>query len=302
MAAPFALSSSAGYAFMGKDNGWLVPKSEAAPGDILIYDRYGNAYASNGSRGHTGILIAKLPDGRWLTLESRGGEGVCFIARFPTFWTDVVVRVPGTSPARVQKMIEWGRTFDWVGYYAGAGDNDHDGQQDRADTDDGNGIDCSGAVYLAFEFAWRIPEAGDPPPITPEQLETLRRALEELDVEHGMAVGSACAAGDRIVQLDRHGGLHVSNGVQIEATAYWPGLDVARNVLLRGPHMKGGALRASCIFDPTVPLSGWVQDHLGGWHPWREIAAPGAPAVPMPPRPKNLAYWPSGKSVPFTEY
>lgn len=92
--APFALSSTAGYASMARARGWIVPLADARPGDILIHDRYGDAYASNGPRGHGGILVERS-GGLWRTSESAGsGNGVGFYQRKPTFWI-MAIRVPG---------------------------------------------------------------------------------------------------------------------------------------------------------------------------------------------------------------
>lgn len=58
-----------------------------------------------------------------------------------------------TSP-RLARIYEFYRRYDGLGYYAVGGDNDHDGTPDRADVDDGNGVDCSGCQWAAFRYAW----------------------------------------------------------------------------------------------------------------------------------------------------
>lgn len=100
----FPLSSSAGYAFMAKDRGWIVPNlRNALPGDIVIYDRFGDAYASNGPRGHVGILM-DMQGPTWLTSESRGGKGVGLYPRQWNFWV-MAVRVPQGAPPMTAEQL-----------------------------------------------------------------------------------------------------------------------------------------------------------------------------------------------------
>jgi hypothetical protein len=123
---------------------------------------------------------------------------------------------------------------------------------------------------------------------TPEQIAQFLRWLEEADVEHGMAANSVCAAGDRIITLDRWGGLHTSNGVKLRTPpkdpTWWEGYDAARCIVLR----------PECLTNPSAPLSGWVQDLDGGLHPFAEEGKPFPPA-------RNAGYWKNGKLVPFNE-
>ena len=76
-----------------------------------------------------------------------------------------------------------------------------------------------------------------------------------------------CAAGDRVITLERWGGMLTSWGATWEGGGYWPGTDVARRIVLRGPIVDGGP---SCKTHASVPVSGWVQDLNGGMHPFRE--------------------------------
>jgi len=50
----------------------------------------------------------------------------------------------------IDAVIDWTRQNDAVPYYALGGDNDRDGTPDRADIGDGNGVDCSGWVWLTL--------------------------------------------------------------------------------------------------------------------------------------------------------
>lgn len=119
---------------------------------------------------------------------------------------------------------------------------------------------------------------------SPEQIAAYLRLLEELDVEHGMAADTVCAAGDRLITLDRWGGLHTSNGVRLEGGGSWGGQDVARKIVLRN----------DALVDPNAPLTGWIQDLNGGLHPFAEAG------VPLPPK-RRTAYWPGGKIVAINE-
>lgn len=98
----FPLSSSAGYAFMAKDRGWIVPLAQAVPGDMVIYDKYGDAFASNGPRGHVGILL-DLEGSQWRTAESRGTYGVGIYPRAASFWV-MAVRIPQIPDMTAQQL------------------------------------------------------------------------------------------------------------------------------------------------------------------------------------------------------
>lgn len=56
---------------------------------------------------------------------------------------------------RLARIFEFYRINDGLAYYAGNGDVDGDGIPDRADTNDGNGLDCSGCQWAAFAYAWQ---------------------------------------------------------------------------------------------------------------------------------------------------
>ena len=200
-AAPFPLSSSAGYALLGVHASWVVPLRSAQPGDILIYDKYGDPYASDGPRGHTGILVEKSLT-EWRTSESAGSNGVGFYKRSPSFWI-MAIRVPGTAE------------------------------------------------------------------VTPEQFAALLSALEQLDVEHGMAVDCVLNPNDPTsgYTLDRWGGIHwFGKAVPVTGTGYWPGQDVARRLMITD-WARG---------------RGYVMDLDGGLHPVNgapEITSPGLQGV-----------------------
>lgn len=134
-------------------------------------------------------------------------------------------------------------------------------------------------------FPWahfmQLVNAGAP---SPADIEAYFRLLEEADVEHGMAAHTVCAAGDRLITLDRWGGLHSSNGVQFTGGGYWQGLDAARVIVLR----------PECVVDADAPLSGWVQDLNGGQHPFAQVGAP------MPPE-RKTGYWKGGKLIQIAE-
>jgi hypothetical protein len=275
---------------------------------------------------------------------------------------------------RVDRLFEWFRKYDYLGYSASGNDWDGDGWPNRADVDDGDGVDCSGSTYLAWAYAWepnrspipltstsglalladhnnwwvglndlkrgdillyaengdvfhsdgpgghvetfdqvvtsgklrcwgssgsgagvgfkdrdrywwtrafRVPGLYDdtPPIITPEQWEALRRALEELDVEHGMAVRviNNPANPRQGYKLDRHGGVHAFGGaVPVPNVSYYrKGEDVARDIIITN-WAKG---------------RGFVMDLAGGLHPFNGEAE-------MP----TDGYWPGAKIVPITEY
>lgn len=92
---PFPLTSSAGFALMGLHNGWLVSLRNVQPGDIVVHDKYGNPYESNGPRGHTGWVSTVNADGTWTTSESASSSnGVGFYTRPRSFWS-LALRVPG---------------------------------------------------------------------------------------------------------------------------------------------------------------------------------------------------------------
>jgi hypothetical protein len=82
-------------------------------------------------------------------------------------------------------------------------------------------------------------------------------------------------------------------GATFEGGGYWPGKDVARKVVLRGPLTDGGP---SCITHASVPVSGWVLDLNGAMHSFREKGA----NVPMPPA-RTVAYWKGGQILAFNE-
>ena len=149
------------------------------------------------------------------------------------------------------------------------------------------------AVNLAgarMELPWYTHQGHIP---TPEEIAAFLRWLEEMNMEHGQAVHSVCAAGDRVITLERWGGMQTSWGASFDGAPYWPGLDNARQVILRGPRVDGGP---SCITHASVPVSGWVLDLNGGMHPFRERGK----SVPMPPA-RTVGYWAGGKQMPFNE-
>lgn len=146
----------------------IVDWRNAKPGAIVVYDKYGDAFASVGDRGHTAVYLGPDPakPGYVITMESRGGVGVCFASRPRTFWI-LWIEVADTTAARVAAMVAWQNIHIGLGYWSGGGDNDHDGNPDRADVDDGNGIDCSGDVFLLFAAAWAAAEPSTPAPLPP---------------------------------------------------------------------------------------------------------------------------------------
>lgn len=139
-----------------------------------------------------------------------------------------------------------------------------------------SGTECPGAFIEAWIRAGR--------PAGPNE--------EADDVEHGMHAHSAIAAGNRVIQLDRWGGLHTSNGARLvtKDKAYWQNLDNARTI----------ALSPECLSDPNAPLRGYLVDLNGGHHPFVETDAAGAPRAAYLPD-IDVGYWPGGKQVRFVE-
>lgn len=104
------------------------------------------------------------------------------------------------------------------------------------------------------------------PGLTPDQIAAIERQAQEDEVERGMAVDTARARGDRLITLDRWGGLH-SDGVEFDSgLAFWPHQDVARKVILTD----------ACAFDKGAPLAGWVQDKDGVLWPFADRKHPDA--------------------------
>ncbi len=231
---PFPLSSTAGYAFMGLHRGWIVPLGDALPGDLLIHDKYGNPYASNGPRGHGEILVARN-GATWRSAGSAGSKnGVNFYDRSPGFWS-MAIRVPGM--------------LDQV-------------------------------------------DAPAPPPYTAEDLANLIRLLEELDVEHGMAVDVAFDPDNPTtgITLDRWGGIHPFGlSVKPSGGAWWEGKDVARRLV--GVHWR----TSSSDSGKRAPF-GYIMDLNGGLHAFGK-RADGS----RPPALRDAAYWQNGKIVAINE-
>ncbi len=101
---------------------------------------------------------------------------------------------------------------------------------------------------------------------------------KEDDVEHGMAVDVILNPADPTsgYTLDRWGGIHnFGAAVTATATAFWPGQDVARRIMVT--NWSTGA--------------GYVMDLDGALHPFG-----GAPPVAGTP------YWSGGIIVPIAEY
>lgn len=101
---------------------------------------------------------------------------------------------------------------------------------------------------------------------------------ESDDVEHGMAVDVIFNPSDPTsgYTLDRWGAVHnFGNAPAVFASAYWPGQDVARRVV---------------VVD-WAKASGYVMDLDGGLHPFG-----GAPRV------KGNPYWKGGVIVPMLEF
>jgi hypothetical protein len=249
--AAFPLSSSAGYAFMAKaKQGGLSIVAVALSvlaGDIALMGPNGDAYAGNGPIGHCGIVVAVYYRvGHWwvLCIESRGHHGVCLQERRLDWWS-MFVRQAGWTEAHTRAARAWEALYDAdtgtvarVTYYAGAGDNDHDGEPDRADIfGDGNGIDCSGAVKLCADYAYDHAGAPATPAFTREQLDAFIAYLKEIDVEHGYMAGAAVDDRGRVLVLDRQGGLHLCEhagvvDVKWQGGKYSPGDDIMRELHL----------------------------------------------------------------------
>lgn len=103
------------------------------------------------------------------------------------------------------------------------------------------------------------------------------KAVEEDDVEHGMAVDLILNPTDPTsgYTLDRWGGVHAfGSAVAVQTASFWPGQDVARKI----------------VVSDWVHGRGYVMDLDGALHPFG-----GAPAVTGAP------YWKGGKIVPFSE-
>lgn len=284
---------------------------------------------------------------------------------------------------RLARLFDWFRIYGALSYDASGNDADRDGLPDRADVDDGNGVDCSGAVWAAYAYAWepdrapfmlsstsgyalmaehngwwvplsdvrrgdillhstngdvfhsdgpvghtelfdaklsdgrwdcagssgsgkgvgivprhpsfwqaalRIPGLEDhsQPGMTPEQWAELARALEELDVEHGQAVDTVCAAGGRIITLARGGELYGQRpggaAITLQGTGWWPNQDVARKIVLK----------PECLTNETAPIRGWVQDLNGALHGFAEAGA-------KIPAGRSAVYFSGGKILAFNE-
>ena len=103
------------------------------------------------------------------------------------------------------------------------------------------------------------------------------KAVEEDDVEHGMAVDLILNPTDPTsgYTLDRWGGVHAfGSAVAVQTASFWPGQDVARKI----------------VVSDWVHGRGYVMDLDGALHPFG-----GAPGVTGAP------YWKGGKIVPFSE-
>lgn len=131
-----------------------------------------------------------------------------------------------------------------------------------------------------WQRRFRIPGLHDqdgPPPVTPEQLMAIARALEEMDMEHGMAVDVTLNPSNPFqgYTLDRWGGVHPFGGAPaVKGTGYWPGKDVARKVVIA--NWATGA--------------GYVLDLDGAMHPLNNA-----------PQLVGTPYWRGGKIVEFGE-
>lgn len=97
------LGSTSTYAAYARDHEWIrannrygLGSNQAIPGDVLIHSsNQGNVYDSDGPDGHCGILVQRLPDGRWLTSESASSKsGVGFYPRLPSWW-HMSIAIPG---------------------------------------------------------------------------------------------------------------------------------------------------------------------------------------------------------------
>jgi len=140
---------------------------------------------------------------------------------------------------------------------------------------DGNGVDFYTRPAKFWCMAIRVPGTST---ISPDDLAKLIAFLEEYDVEHGMAVDVILNPSDPTsgYTLDRWGGVHqFGHAPAATVTAYWPGQDVARKVLVT--NWTTGA--------------GYVMDLDGALHPFN-----GAPRV------NGLPYWKGGKIVGIAEY
>lgn len=297
-APPFPLSSSVGYWIMGLDGRAgmsIVDKNRVRPGDIAVYGRRGNPLDGNGPNGHCGVVLSiDYAAGRVVCMESRGSVGICFQPRAIDWWSGFV-RVPNVSDEHVRLMREFVTKYDArtgtvlrVGYYAKASDVNRDGVQDRAAVGDGNGVDCSGLVFLVFAYAWfhAGAPADSPPPLTREQWAVIIAILKELDVEHGIAADFDIDDYGRKLVLDRWGGLHLTEqGGKVDVKwesrfPYEAGKDKARRVRLTRR---------------SVPLAGYVLDQDGNLWPFTEkggVLPPGVASVGLPP--DKIAEWQPG--------
>jgi len=129
------------------------------------------------------------------------------------------------------------------------------------------------------EFLAMVANAGP----TPEQVAAYLALLEELDVEHGMAVDVILNPADPTsgYTLDRWGGIHQFGKARgAKGTGWWPQQDVARRI----------------VVTDWVKALGYVMDLDGGMHPF----GPADKSAALPPA-LPTAYWPGGKIVAMSE-
>jgi len=161
MSSPVPLGSTVTYAQWAREGKYglhVIPVSQADSGDWLGWSADGNMDDSGGQGGHGMIVDHRLPNGDFATMESWGSHGPGFNTRRADFPT-MAARLDGVTPAHVERMRELTRlcVAQGITYYAGSGDNDHDGLPDRADLNDGNGVDCTGFNWDCWDYAFSGP-------------------------------------------------------------------------------------------------------------------------------------------------
>lgn len=154
------------------------------------------------------------------------------------------------------------------------------------DHSDGNGhahIHVGLDASRRFDPSW----AGGTRALSSEQLATFFRSLEELDVEHGMAVDVIVKPGTGVpgippvgYVLDRWGGVNAFGGAKpVLVSAWWKETDVARRLI---------------VTDWTRGY-GYVMDLHGPLHPF------GPSDRDRPPSASGVPNWTSGPIVRFGE-